>query len=71
MDLVVQGKLDTAWLFTYVDDFENIADLYQKFSQHEVPGRLKVCLVTAFGRSQQMQSYSDLPVHYVGADSDI
>lgn len=71
MDLVVQGKLDTSWLFTYVDEFENIADMYQKFSHHEVPGRLKVCLVTAFGRSQQMQSYSDLPVHRLGADSDI
>ncbi|KGO46855.1 Branched-chain amino acid aminotransferase II [Penicillium expansum] len=41
MDLVVQGKLDTAWMFTYVDEFENIADMYQKFSQHEVPGKLK------------------------------
>ncbi|KAI3301486.1 hypothetical protein DTO002I6_676 [Penicillium roqueforti] len=41
MDLVVEGKLDTSWMFTYVDEFENIAEMYQKFSKHEVPGRLK------------------------------
>ncbi|KAJ5969040.1 Branched-chain amino acid aminotransferase II [Penicillium viridicatum] len=41
MDLVVQGRLDTSWMFTFVDDFENIADMYQKFSNHEVPGGLK------------------------------
>ncbi|EKV09786.1 Formaldehyde dehydrogenase, putative [Penicillium digitatum] len=70
MDLVVQGKLDSAWMFTYVDEFENIAEMYQKFSQHEIPGRLKVCLVTAFGRSQQMQSYSDLPVHNLSLEVD-
>ncbi|KAJ5213956.1 hypothetical protein N7449_001125 [Penicillium cf. viridicatum] len=71
MDMVVQGTLDTSWMFTYVDEFENIADMYEKFSHHEVPGRLKVCLVTAFGRSQQMQSYSDLPVHRLNVESDI
>ncbi|KAJ5502582.1 Formaldehyde dehydrogenase [Penicillium fimorum] len=69
MDLVVQGTLDPSWMFTYVDEFENIADMYRKFSQHEVPGRLKVCLVTAFGRSQQMQSTSDLPVDIRGYDA--
>ncbi|KAJ5607791.1 Branched-chain amino acid aminotransferase II [Penicillium hordei] len=41
MDMVVQGKLDPSWMFTYVDDFENIPDMYQKLSHHEVPGRLK------------------------------
>ncbi|KAJ5372981.1 hypothetical protein N7517_004987 [Penicillium concentricum] len=69
MDLVVQGTLDPSWMFTYIDEFENIAEMYQKFSQHEVPGRLKVCLVTAFGRSQQMQSTSDLPVDILGYDA--
>ncbi|KAJ5963963.1 Branched-chain amino acid aminotransferase II [Penicillium vulpinum] len=70
MDLVVQGTLDPSWMFTYVDEFENIADMYHKFSQHEVPGRLKVCLVTAFGRSEQMQPTSDLPVDVRGSDVD-
>lgn len=50
LDLVVQGCLDPSWLFTYVDDFEN----------NEMPGGLKVCLVTAFGRSEQMQANSGL-----------
>ncbi|KAJ5832587.1 chaperonin 10-like protein [Penicillium riverlandense] len=51
LDLVVQGKYDPSWMFTYEDDFENIADDYRKFSRHEIPGGLKVCLVTAYGRS--------------------
>lgn len=62
MDLVVQGKVDPSWMFTFEDEFENIADHYQKFSQHKVPGGLKVCLVTAFGRSERLQSNSDMPV---------
>jgi threonine dehydrogenase-like Zn-dependent dehydrogenase len=66
MDLAVQGKIDTSWMFTYVDEFENIAEMYKKFSLHEIPGKLKVCLVTAYGRCQQMQGYSDLPVTEVG-----
>ena len=39
-------------MFTYEDKFENIAADYAKFNNHEIPGGLKVCLVTAFGRSQ-------------------
>lgn len=49
-------------MFTYEDEFENIAEHYERYSQHEVPGALKVCLVTAFGRSQRMQPSSDLVV---------
>jgi len=42
-------------MFTYEDEFENIADDYRKFSQHQIPGSLKVCLVTEFGRSQNQK----------------
>ncbi|KAJ5584747.1 Branched-chain amino acid aminotransferase II [Penicillium hispanicum] len=52
LDLVIQGKIDPSWMFTYEDEFENIADQYRRFAQHETPGGLKVCLVTAFGRSE-------------------
>ncbi|CAI7604557.1 unnamed protein product [Penicillium pancosmium] len=62
MVLVVQGKVDPSWMFTFEDELENIADHYQKFSQHKVPGGLKVCLVTAFVRSERLQSNSDMPV---------
>ena len=65
MDLVVQGKLDPSWLFTYEDEFEKIADLYQKSSQHEIPGGLKVCLVTAFGRSERMKEGSDMRINRI------
>lgn len=61
----MQGKIDPSWMFSYEDEFENIADQYQKFAQHEVPGGLKVCLVTAFGRSEQMQTNSDLKVDMI------
>lgn len=53
LDLVISGRLDPAWMFTYEDQFENIADHYRRFAEHEEPGGLKVVLVTAFGRSQQ------------------
>ncbi|KAJ5989627.1 Formaldehyde dehydrogenase [Penicillium waksmanii] len=33
-------KIDPSWMFIYEDEFENIADHYQKFSQHKVPGGL-------------------------------
>lgn len=62
LELVVQGKIDPSWMFTFEDEFENIAQHYESFSQHEVPGALKVCLVTAFGRSQRMQASSELVV---------
>ncbi|KAJ6087770.1 Branched-chain amino acid aminotransferase II [Penicillium canescens] len=42
LDLVVQGKLDPSWMFTYEDEFENIAEEYHKFARHEVPGGLKM-----------------------------
>lgn len=38
-------------MFTHEDDFENISDDYAKFNTHEIPGGLKVCLVTEFGRT--------------------
>jgi hypothetical protein len=47
-------------MFTYEDKFENIAEEYHKFARHEVPGGLKVCLVTSFGRSEQNQESSDM-----------
>lgn len=34
-----------------LDEFENISEDYEKFSEHRIPGGLKVCLVTEFGRS--------------------
>lgn len=45
------GQLNAANRTT--DEFENIAEDYRKFSQHQIPGSLKVCLVTEFGRSQK------------------
>jgi hypothetical protein len=47
-------------MFTYENEFENIAEEYHKFAQHEVPGGLKVCLVTAFGRSERNQENGDM-----------
>lgn len=32
------------------DKFENVAQCYDDFHNHQVPGGLKVCLETAFGR---------------------
>ncbi|KAJ9202161.1 hypothetical protein DTO164E3_3090 [Paecilomyces variotii] len=51
LDLVTEGKYDPSWMFTYEDEFENISEDYEKFSEHRIPGGLKVCLVTEFGRS--------------------
>ncbi|KAJ5104204.1 Formaldehyde dehydrogenase [Penicillium argentinense] len=62
LNLVIDGKLDPSWMFTYEDEFENIADHYQRFAKHEVPGGLKVCLVTSFGRSERLQPSSDMLV---------
>ncbi|KAJ5820482.1 hypothetical protein N7474_006073 [Penicillium riverlandense] len=62
LDLVVEGRLDPSWLFTYEDEFENIAEHYHRFARHEMPGRLKVCLVTAFGRSERVQANRDLVI---------
>lgn len=60
LDLVVQGKLDPSWMFTYEDEFENIAEHYRMAAQHKTPGGLKVCLVTTFGRNEQMRTSSDI-----------
>ncbi|XHF98414.1 hypothetical protein AWENTII_001967 [Aspergillus wentii] len=51
LDMVAQGEYDPSWVFTHEDDFENIAENYRKFSRHEIPGGLKVCLTTEYGRS--------------------
>jgi len=51
LDIVVQGQYDPSFMFTHKDDFENIAENYAKFNEHTVPGGLKICLVTKFGRS--------------------
>ena len=36
-----------------LDKFENIAQSYKTFNNHQVPGGLKICLATAFGREQE------------------
>jgi len=54
LDITKDGKYDPSFMFTYEDDFENIAANYAKFNNHEIPGGLKVCLATAFGRSQSL-----------------
>jgi hypothetical protein len=33
------------------DKFENISESYALFNEHKIPGGLKVCLATEFGRS--------------------
>jgi len=53
LNMVVEGKYDPSWLFTHEDAFENIGEEYDKFFNHKVPGGLKVCLVTEFGRSME------------------
>ncbi|PQE13274.1 hypothetical protein CJF32_00010636 [Rutstroemia sp. NJR-2017a WRK4] len=52
LDITKNGEYDPSFMFTYEDDFENISTDYAKFNSHEIPGGLKVCLTTAFGRSQ-------------------
>ncbi|KAJ6101975.1 chaperonin 10-like protein [Penicillium sp. IBT 16267x] len=53
LDIVVQGKYDPSFMFTHEDKLENIAQMYDAFFNHKVPGGLKVCLSTAFGRAQK------------------
>ncbi|PVH94803.1 S-glutathione dehydrogenase [Periconia macrospinosa] len=53
LNMVVEGKYDPSFMFTHEDDFENISKNYDAFFHHKVPGGLKVCLATAFGRSQK------------------
>lgn len=43
-------------MFTHTDDFENISEDYAKFNKHEIPGGLKVCLVTKYGRELEGRS---------------
>jgi len=51
LDIVVKGEYDPSFMFTYEDDFENISKDYALFNEHKIPGGLKVCLVTEFGRT--------------------
>ena len=51
LDITRRGEYDPSFMFTYEDYFENIAKDYAKFNSHELPGGLKVCLITAFGRA--------------------
>ncbi|PVH71754.1 S-glutathione dehydrogenase [Cadophora sp. DSE1049] len=51
LDITKRGEYDPSFMFTYEDEFENIVADYAKFNKHELPGGLKVCLTTAFGRS--------------------
>ncbi|KAL3417447.1 Zinc-type alcohol dehydrogenase-like protein [Phlyctema vagabunda] len=53
LDIVVNGEYDPSFMFTHEDDFENISQNYAKFNSHTIPGGLKICLVTEFGRSEQ------------------
>jgi len=52
LDIVVEGKYDPAFVFSHKDNFENISEAYELFNNHQIPGGMKVNLVTAFGRSQ-------------------
>jgi threonine dehydrogenase-like Zn-dependent dehydrogenase len=53
LDMVVEGKYDPSFMFTHEDNLENISKSYDDFYNHKVPGGLKVCLATAFGRAQK------------------
>ncbi|KAI5372530.1 hypothetical protein J4E82_008726, partial [Alternaria postmessia] len=53
LDFVVKGQYDPSFVFTHKDKLENISEAYDKFFNHEVPGGLKVCISTPFGRSQE------------------
>lgn len=52
LDITLKGQYDPAFVFTHEDAFENVSENYAKFNNHETPGGLKVCLTTAFGRTQ-------------------
>ncbi|KAI1355129.1 GroES-like protein [Xylaria sp. FL0043] len=54
LNLVTEGKYDPSFVFTHKDKFENIAQSYENFNNHQVPGGLKICLETAFGREQSV-----------------
>jgi threonine dehydrogenase-like Zn-dependent dehydrogenase len=50
LDIVAQGKYDPSFVITHEDKLENISESYNAFYNHAVPGGLKVCLTTPFGR---------------------
>ncbi|KKA21766.1 Formaldehyde dehydrogenase [Rasamsonia emersonii CBS 393.64] len=41
LNMVLEGKYDPSWVFTYEDEFENISDDYRRFARHGIPGGLK------------------------------
>ncbi|KAK5065229.1 hypothetical protein LTR84_001067 [Exophiala bonariae] len=51
LDITVNNEYDPSFMFTHEDNFESISENYAKFNTHEVPGGLKVCLITEFGRT--------------------
>jgi hypothetical protein len=57
--MILRGSLHTKVCHHFLsgcadetDEFENIVEDYRRFSRHEIPGGLKVCLVTEYGRGQ-------------------
>jgi len=50
LDLVKDGKYDPSFVFTHVDDFENISKEYDMQFKQTVPGGLKSIMVTPYGR---------------------
>ncbi|KAI7448736.1 alcohol dehydrogenase GroES-like domain-containing protein [Hortaea werneckii] len=50
MDLVKQGKYDPSFVFTKVDNFENIPQEYDMQFHQKVDGGLKSIMVTPYGR---------------------
>lgn len=50
LDITVNGEYDPSFMFTEEDDFENIAEAYKRFNEHDTG--LKVILATAFGRNR-------------------
>ncbi|KAL1585044.1 hypothetical protein WHR41_06129 [Cladosporium halotolerans] len=51
LDLVKEGKYDPSFVFTKVDDFENIPQEYDMQYHQTVPGGLKSIMVTPYGRA--------------------
>ncbi|KPI45643.1 Zinc-type alcohol dehydrogenase-like protein [Cyphellophora attinorum] len=50
LDLVKEGKYDPSFVFTNVDDFENIPQEFDMQFHQKVPGGLKSIMVTPYGR---------------------
>ncbi|KAG9901215.1 hypothetical protein KCV05_g16114, partial [Aureobasidium melanogenum] len=51
LDITVSGQYDPSFVMTHTDKFENIPENYALFNEHKIPGGLKVCLATEYGRS--------------------